>query len=192
MMRAHVHPPGWRWALNPLQERFRLSELAGPEARISRNVDGSDLKRFSALCDCPEAVRVRLRFRFDRHGVVRMDGELAARVVVECHRCTEPVPVDLESDFSVVIVASEAEATRLGAERDVLRVDGDEAGLAELIEDELILALPERPCLQADCPQAPPLASPAGALDEGAPETTQPFAALRGWKPLARTDLERR
>ena len=92
------------------------------------------------------------------------------------------MPVDLESDFSVAIVASETEATRLGAARDVLRVDGDEAGLAELIEDELILALPERPCPQADCPQAPPLASPAGALDEGAPATTQPFAALRGWK----------
>ena len=92
------------------------------------------------------------------------------------------MPVDLESEFSVVIVASETDATRLGAARDVLRIDGDEADIAELIEDELILALPERPCVQADCPQAPPLASPAGALDEGAPETTQPFAALRGWK----------
>ena len=182
MIRAHVRPPGWRWVLSPLQERFRMSELAGRKARISRNVDAEDLKRFSALCDCPQAVRVRLEFRFDRHGVVRMDGDLAARVVVQCHRCLEPMPVDLESDFSVVIAASETEATRLGAERDVLRVDGDEAGLAELIEDELILALPGRPCSQADCPQALPLASPTGALDAGALETTQPFAALGAWK----------
>ena len=182
MMRAHVHPPSWRWALNPPQERFRLSELAGRKARVTRSVDAAALERFSALCDCPDAVRARLDFRFDRHGVVRMDGELAGRVAVECHRCLEPMAVDLESGFSVAIAASEAEATRLGAERDVLRVEGDEAGIAELIEDELILALPERPCSAADCPQAPALVSPAGHLDEGGAETTKPFAALGALK----------
>ena len=182
MMRAHVDPPGWRWALNPSQERFRLSELAGRKAQISRSVDAAALERFSALCDCPDAVRARLNFRFDRHGVVRMDGELAGRVAVECHRCLEPLAVDLKSGFSVAIAASEAEATRLGAEQDVLCVEGDEAGIAELIEDELILALPDRPCATADCPQAPALASPAEGLDEDAPETTKPFAALGALK----------
>ncbi|MCY4213057.1 MAG: YceD family protein [Gammaproteobacteria bacterium] len=172
--------------LNPLQERFRLSELAGRQARISRNVDVGVLNRFSALCDCPDAVRVRLDFRFDRHGVVRMDGDVTARVVVECHRCLEPVPVDLASGFSVAIAASETQATRLGAERDVLRIDGDEAGLAELVEDELILALPERPCPHADCPRSPRLASPADGSSEGAPATTKPFAALGAWRPAAR------
>jgi len=183
MICAHVYPLPWRWVLNPLQERFRPFELAGRQARISRNVDAGGLRRFSALCDCPNAVRARLEFRFDRPGVVRMDGDLAARVVVECHRCLEPVSVDLESGFSVVIAASETQASRLGAERDVLRVDGDEAGLAELIEDELILALPERPCSLADCPQAPPLASPAGVFDAGAAPTAKPFAALGAWQP---------
>ena len=176
--------------LNPLQERFRLSELAGRQARISRNVDAGVLRRFSALCDCSSAVRARLDFRFDRQGVVRMDGEVAVCVVVECHRCLEPVPVDLESGFSVVIAASETQATRLGAERDVLRIDGDEAGLAELIEDELILALPQRPCPQADCPQTPRLASPAGA-EAGASAMAKPFAALGAWRPSARPERER-
>ena len=182
MMRAHVHPPGWRWALNPSQERFRLSELAGRKAQISRSVDAAALERFSVLCDCPDAVRVRLGFRFDRHGAVRMDGELAGRVAVECHRCLEPMAVDLKSEFSVVIADSEAAASRLGAEQDVLCVEGDEAGIAELIEDELILALPERPCSAADCPQAPTLASPAGSMDEGTLETKKPFAALGALK----------
>ena len=168
--------------MNPSQERFRLSELAGRKARISRSVEAVDLKRFSALCDCPDAVRVRLEFRFDRHGVVWMDGELAARVAVECHRCLEPMPVALESDFSVAIADSEAQASRLGAEQDVLCVEGDEAGIAELIEDELILALPERPCSAADCPQAPTLASSAGSMDEGTLETKKPFAALGALK----------
>ena len=182
MMRAHVHRLGWRWALSSLQERFRLSELAARKARISRTVDASALERFSALCDCPEPVRAQLQFRFDREGLLRMEGELAVRVAVECHRCLEPVRVGLESAFSVVIAASGTEATRLGAEQDVLCVDGEEAGIAELIEDELILALPERPCTEAACPQALPLASPAGTLDEGALATTPPFAALSAWK----------
>ena len=185
MMRAHGHPPGWRWALDPLQERFRLSELAERQARICRRVDGGDLQRFNALCDCPEAIRVQLEFRFDGRGAVRMDGDLAGRVVVACHRCLEPMPVEFESAFSVAIAGSETEATRLGVEQDVLRVDGDQAGIAELIEDELILALPERPCLQADCPQAPPLASPAGGAGDAAPEAKRPFAALEAWQPAA-------
>ena len=182
MMRAHVHRLSWRWALSPLQERFRLSELAGRQARISRTVDAVALKRFSALCDCLEPVQAQLEFRFDREGLLRMEGSLAVRVAVECHRCLEPVSIGLESAFSVVIAATQAEATRLGAEHDVLCVDGEEAGIAALIEDELILALPERPCTEAACPQALPLASPAGALDEGALETTPPFAALSAWK----------
>ena len=168
--------------MNPSQERFRLSELAGRKAQISRSVDVVALERFGALCDCPDAVRARLDFRFDRHGVVRMDGELAGRVAVECHRCLEPMAVDLKSDFSVVIADNEAEATRLGVEQDVLCVEGDEARIAELIEDELILALPERPCSAADCPRAPTLASPAGSIDEGTLETKKPFAALGALK----------
>jgi uncharacterized protein len=156
--------------------------LAGRKAQISRSVDAAALERFSALCDCPDAVRARLDFRFDRHGVVRMDGELAGRVAVQCHRCLEPLAVDLKSGFSVAIAGSEAQASRLGAEQDVLCVEGDEAGVAELIEDELILALPERPCSAADCPQAPTLVSPAGSVDEGTPETRKPFAALGAFK----------
>ena len=191
MMRAHVHPPGWRRALSQLQERFRLSEMAGRKARISRAVDALALKRFSALCDCSEAIRVRLQFRFDGQGLLLMDGELAAGVTVACHRCSEPVRIGLESDFSVVIAASEAEATRLSAAHDVLCVDGDEAGIVELVEDELILALPERPCSKADCPQAPPTLTPAPSA-EVEPEVMKPFAALGAWKPLAHRSPARR
>ena len=182
MMRAHVHRLSWRWALSPLQERFRLFELAGRKARINRTVDAAALKRFSALCDCPEPVRAQLDFRFDREGLLRMQGALAVCVAVECHRCLEPVRIGLESAFSVVIAATQAEATRLGAEQDVLVVDGEEADIAELIEDELILALPERPCLEAACPQAPSLASPAPGADAVEAETTKPFAALGALK----------
>ena len=173
---------GLEVAVSLLQERFRLSELAERKAQISRTVDAAALKRFSASCDCREAVRVRLEFRFDRRRFVRMDGELATGVAVECHRCLEPVQVGLKSAFSVVLVASEAEASRLGAEQDVLCVDGDEAGIAELIEDELILALPERPCLEADCPQARLPAVPAQEVDEVELETPRPFAALGALK----------
>jgi len=168
--------------LNGLQERFRLSELARCEARISRSVNAATLKRFSALCDCRETVRARLGFRIDEQGLVRIDGDLAIGVAVECHRCLEPVPVGLRTAFSVVVASSESEASRLGAERDVLCVDGDQAGMAELIEDELILALPQRPCTQADCANARPFVNSACGLDEFESEASGPFAALGALK----------
>ena len=96
---------------------------------------------------------------------------------VDCQRCLEAVPVDLGTDFAVVAVTGEAEAARLGIRDDVLELDTGEPTLADVIEDELILALPQRPCARRKCEKAPPLAYP--------PDTERrdnPFGALAALK----------
>ena len=104
-------------------------------------------------------------------------GTLSVPVLLDCQRCLEAVPVDLGTDFAVVAVTSEADAARLATRGDVLELETCEPTLAELIEDELILALPQRPCARRDCEKAPPLAYP--------PETERgdnPFGALAALK----------
>lgn len=151
-----------------------MSELAARRAEVERLAPAADFKRFAALCRCVTPLLVRLRFRFDGEGRVRVQGEVSARLVVDCHRCLAPVEAALAPAFAFTVVGSDREASRLGASRGVLLLEGDEAGLAQLVEDEMILALPERPCADPGCPKAP-----AAAFPEAAPsEAGRPFREL--------------
>ena len=101
-------------------EHLPLAELASGEAVLERIVSSRDLPRLQALCRSAEGIQARLSFAWDQAGPVRIDGALTTRLAMQCHRCLEAVPVHLRSAFSVLAVADEAEASRLGAERDVL------------------------------------------------------------------------
>ena len=160
--------------MSALQERFRLSELAAREARVERVVEAAGFERFAALCRCLAPVRVRLRFRFDEAGRVQVQGRCSVQLAVECQRCLAPVERMLAADFAFIVVGSDEEASRLGTDRCVVLLNGDEAGLAQLVEDEMILALPERPCTDANCPKAPARAFPPAAPSEAA----KPLRAL--------------
>ena len=150
-------------------ERLPLAKLAARRAVIERLVDGSGLARFKALCKPSGGIRVALSFSREASGHVRIDGTLNAKVSVACHKCLDAVSVELNSAFSVLGVMSDAEAARLGSEADVLQLTTDEPALAELIEDELILALPQRTCIEADCDKAPLLTYAPQAADSDKP-----------------------
>lgn len=161
-------------------ERLPLAELASGEAVLERIVCSRELPRLQALCQPGKGIRARLSFAWDQAGPVRIDGVLTTRLAMQCHRCPEAVPVHLRSAFSVLAVASEAEASRLGAERDVLRIASEAPRLAELIEDELLLALPAQPCTRSDCARMPamkyPLAGPPAS------HSSNPFEELKTLK----------
>ncbi|HKX95630.1 MAG TPA: DUF177 domain-containing protein [Methylibium sp.] len=105
--------------------------------------------------------------------------ELSARAVLrlECQRCLQPVETVVEFDRPLRFVAGEEEASALDADSDEdVLVLSRSLDLRELVEDELLLALPLVPRHVA-CP-APlaPAAEPASA--EAAPARPNPFAAL--------------
>jgi uncharacterized protein len=106
-----------------------------------------------------------------------------ARVPLQCQRCLRAVAIDVAVDRSLRFVAGEEAAAALDAdsENDVLALPRV-LDLRELVEDEMLLALPLVPMHEA-CPE--PLVAPAA--DELAEEPpVNPFAvlaALRGAKP---------
>ncbi len=106
-----------------------------------------------------------------------------AEVTLQCQRCLQPLRQPLVVDRRYRFVRSEQEAERLDEEieDDVLtlvpRLD-----LLDLLEDELILALPIVPRHDGACPQPLPLpANPAN--DEPAPNPFAKLAALRSSPP---------
>ena len=129
------------------------------------------------------------RTRTQRGGAFETWLDLQAEVVVPltCQICLEAVDTLLAIDRSFRFVASEAQAAELDeeSEEDVL-VSNRQFDLVELIEDELLLALPLVP-RHDECPtrlpfdESPLAIGPMLDADEHDPEEAQrenPFAAL--------------
>ena len=100
-----------------------------------------------------------------------------ARVSLQCQRCLGAMVADLAVQRAFRFVSDEDEAARQDedAEEDVLAL-GRRLDLSELVEDELILALPIVP-RHADCP----LPRPPGSQDDAAADdrgTQRPFDVL--------------
>ena len=103
--------------------------------------------------------------------------EAATTLPMTCQRCLEPVAVDLRVDRQFRFVADEATAEMEDedAEEDVLALR-PELNLRQLLEDELLLALPVVP-MHGQCPVDVKLSVADLAFQQAAtPE--HPFAAL--------------
>jgi uncharacterized protein len=104
------------------------------------------------------------------------------RVPLECQRCLKPVVVPVQIERSFLFVHGEDAAAQLDAagEDDVLAITRA-LDLRELIEDEILLALPIVPRHEV-CPD--PLVAPAegDAAGDAVAPAPHPFAALAGLK----------
>lgn len=85
-----------------------------------------------------------------------VEGEIFARVELECTRCLQPVNRLLEISFAAAFVApeyyTEAKEVQLGAEDlDVSILGSDKIDLTEIAREQILLALPERIYCREDC-----------------------------------------
>ena len=113
-------------------------------------------------------------------GQVWLHIKVTASFPMECQRCMTPVDVPLEVDRAFRFVADEATAEALDddSEEDLLAMSR-EFDLRELIEDELLMALPVVP-KHEECPTAVPMASSDDDFEEANADKPNPFAALAG------------
>ncbi len=127
------------------------------------------------------AWRLRGESRAVRNGTpqtwLHVDARCALSLV--CQRCLGPVPADVQAQRSFLFVADETAAAALDAEvEDDVLVLTRSLDARELVEDELLLALPLVP-RHAVCPD--PLPLPAGD-EAAAEERPNPFAVLSALK----------
>lgn len=104
----------------------------------------------------------------------------SATLALVCQRCLEPVDVALQVERSFRFVADEetAAAEDDEAEEDLLAMD-QAFDLVELVEDELLMALPAVPRHEA-CPVPVKLTAADPDFQEAAP--VHPFARLKDLK----------
>lgn len=168
-----------------LPVRVQPYRLAAQGRRLTGTIKLSGAARLSAsLAVEPDEARVRLAFYVDASGRPTVEGEITADLTLICQRCLEPVTLPVISRLHAALVGSDAEAARLQSRSDILLVEEDRLTLLDLVEDELLLALPlvpMHPGLEACAPAA---REALGGSDRaaGTEERPNPFAVLKDLK----------
>jgi uncharacterized protein len=126
--------------------------LADQDARLRGSLPIARMKRLVSMCvsDAGEA-RLELNFRREAEsGLRRITGWIEAVVQCRCERCMEPFALPLAAEVDLLVVPPGS--GELAGEGDVLEADGP-VSLSEIVENELILAMPMVPMHPADqCP----------------------------------------
>ena len=112
----------------------------------------------------------------DERGRPGLRLKVKGTLMLRCQRCLEAMAFDVDTDETLVLAATLAEIHAEPADSHAPDrvVAGREMGLRELIEDELILAVPYAPRHES--------CTPAGTPEdvEDAATKVSPFAGLRG------------
>ena len=153
--------------------------LADERARLYGVLPGNGMPRLQGLVlpnSQPEQVAVDLHFERTGQGVRRLHGSIRTQVEMACKRCLLPLKVEIVAQPQFVLLEpNEPEPDDCEA----LVVDAP-LTLVELVEDELLLAMPMSPGHgEGECAVAFPVT--AGKAPAGE-KIVNPFAELRGFK----------
>jgi len=164
------HPP----AHQPVIDGFEFASAGATQQGIW------PLSDFSRLHDMLAADAGEVRYEIsgvrDERGRPSLRLKVSGTLELRCQRCLEPMALEVQTDETLVLAATLAEihAEPADANAPDRVVAGKEMALRELVEDELILAVPYAPRHES-CTAA---LTGEGATDAAA--KVSPFAELRG------------
>ena len=107
-------------------------------------VPGKQLKRLNELCagDCSD-VAVSLECGVDIQGIVYLNGKAVTELTLDCQRCMTLFTTEVTVEFSFGLCKTEAEIDELPDAYEPIECNEiGEIRLHQLIEDELIIAMP--------------------------------------------------
>jgi uncharacterized protein len=153
-------------------------------ADLNKKVSGKlPVGVFSRLRDClygdAGEVFFDLSFSRDEQRHARLDGDIRTELTLECQRCLKGLSFPVERRFSVAFVQGLKQAERLPENLDPCLVEEGLVDFRELIEDELLLVLPQVPMHDKEVCQIPQeYASEEVDPELGSDEPVNPFAVL--------------
>ncbi|WP_428604552.1 YceD family protein [Sedimenticola sp.] len=171
-----------------LPEFIDPRRLASQGAGYSGTVELGKLGRLrEALMDAAGSAEFSLEFYQDNRKRARIKGQVQAKLVLECQRCLGAMtyPVNAKLDLAVIQVPEEADL--LPESCDPVWVEGDTLRLLDLVEEELILAIPQVPRHEPDACEMDSSFTVSGETADqeqknDASDKPNPFAVLAGFK----------
>lgn len=113
--------------------------------RLLGSVKVRELSRLSEIVlDDSGEIEIDLFFDKERRLAV-INGEIKANLILECQSCLKQFVLLVEKNFKLGVVASLEQADKLASDCEPMILQDKKISLNELIEDELLLALPDFP-----------------------------------------------
>lgn len=163
----------------PWSKPLDIDRLADGEADIEFAVPLAELPRLrSQLASVEGMVRGRVHFTRES-GFAVADLTLSGAADLVCQRCLKPMSEPVDSKVRVALITAESDISRVPEHLEPVLAAGGRVTVGELVEEELLLALPIVPlhdeeaggCAVRDD-------EPAARADEPEQTTQRPFAQL--------------
>jgi len=149
--------------------------------RLSGTIEISELTRLSdVLVD--NTGKIAVEFSFDKEGrVPTIQGEIKTNLMLECQSCLKKLEWPVNVKIKLGIVQSLEQADRLASDCEPLMLETEKISLNDLVEDELLLALPDFPRHQQNCVDDSGIEEEFEETEtniEQSKETNNPFSVL--------------
>ena len=164
----------------PWSQPSDVDRLTDRQADVAFEIPLKRLPRVQAhIAGAGGTVRGVAHFRREAgFRVVEIEMEGEAKLV--CQRCLAPMTWPLDGESRAAIVAAESDADRVPQEFETVHAPDDRIRVGDLVEEELLLALPLVP-LHAEPDECATEGDVPGAVEEDAApehETQRPFEQL--------------
>ena len=162
----------------PWSQPLEVDRLARGEAEIDFDVPLAELPRLqSRIAGIGGSVRGAARFG-RQSGFAVAELSLAGTAMLQCQRCMRAMELPIESTTRVALILAEPDAAEVPEEFEPVLARDGRVSAGELVEEELLLALPIVPLHEELSECAVPPSAPL--LAEEAPEhvTQRPFEGL--------------
>lgn len=165
--------------------------LAKAQAVLRGDLALATMSRLADLLASDEGdVAVDLHFGIDPDGIAFIAGHVSGRLMLQCQRCLQAMPFDVDVELMLGAVASEAQVERLPERYEPLVVTSPTVSLSAIVEDEIILSLPI--VTVHDDPACQPANAPEDEMAEAAmkAKAPNPFAVLAELKTEVKRSSE--
>lgn len=167
----------------------RLPELIAPLKLAAKGdqIEGQiSLSRFGRLVPMLESsegqVQYKLDFTVDNNGNRTIRGRIQADVSLLCQRCLKSMAASINTKVLLGIATSKEQAESLPARYEPLVLESEEISLLDIIEDEMILAMPATPMHDLSACESDETYEKYVSREKTGEKRENPFAVLAGLK----------
>jgi uncharacterized protein len=164
-----------------LPEILDLAPFQGDSAALSGQLSTHRMSRLRDVGEVAGEVAVSLTLAAQPRGDMSLSGHVEATIGLTCQRCLDPVDIPLVGDFGFVVVDADQAGPSEAESADVVLAHDGKLHLGDLVEDELLLALPVV-ARHDDSNPCRPASQHFGPAGEPMPEPDNPFAVLEQLK----------
>ena len=163
-----------------LPKQIDAVKLVNTNQQLNAKIDSKNLTRLkSAVTQCSDFVECEIEFHQDESKHRLMTGSINSQVSMICQRCLEEVDFSIQSRFQIGLVFNDEQAAQLPRAYEPVELDSEgRLELWEVMEDEVLLALPILPThAEGEC-EMKALPEPSVEITDFSGKADNPFAVL--------------